>query len=176
MKSIKKTFKSDSVEVDILDYTPGKGAKRNCRIHVPRDSFVISECSNQIMNYLSTHGYDPGFLIVGWKTYVQLELECDLEEHRHSWSKAAGYAQHFGVIKSNGLMYVLDTVIVADPSRDFYIKAFPHNRDAVDSRPEDEKIIEEFKELAIQAIESGIGINELRKAISGALVHKVLDH
>jgi hypothetical protein len=164
MISVQKTFKKDSVEVDILDYTPNidRMVCRKHRIDVPRDKELVNKCAEHVANYMMKYAEDPGFLMVGWKTFIQLELETELDKSYNSR------------IFRNGLMYVQDAVVVVDPKKDFYIKAMPNVQSSADPRPEREKIIEEFEELVIRAMNYGIGVNQLRKTVSEAMVDKVL--
>lgn len=174
MKSIQKTFKKDSVEVDILDFTRnilGAGldvtSVKTCRkIEIPRDSTVANQCMEQIAQFLMEYGEEPGFLMVGWKTHIQLELEVN---------RGTGpLAQN---LIREGILYFDNAAIVVDDMKDFYIKPFPRgiNLVSVNDKPESEKIIEEFEELTRRAVSLGVGINKLRKVIGTVLVNKVLD-
>jgi len=166
VKSVQKTFKQDSVEVNILNYDIEPGRDRTniniiSKIEILREKQVIFRCVDVIRSFSYLYAEDPGILVVGWKTYAQLELEHNL------------YSSSIGII--HGIMYIDGVMIIADPKRDFSIKALPRPQSAIDNRPEGEKIIEEFKELAVRAIDLGVGVNQLRKVISSALIHKVLD-
>ncbi|MDP2683502.1 MAG: hypothetical protein Q8P20_00440 [bacterium] len=136
---------------------------------IDRDRNVITLCCKQLYDYNYYYAMPPIALIVGWKIYFQLKIEFLNHKEGHS-----NYINNSQLCYDNGILYLENIMIIADPNLTSDIRAIGRPEDFNAFVSETESVMNRFKNIIIEALKLGIGVNELRKNISLILTKNLL--